>query len=223
MLPSYICPEVYGPWLFESGRLTKREGWISSLFPFTLFSMHRLCFTGSKLVGLVCNWDFRFVLGSLLTRRWNLLLSSSRDFACWKFSLQELSLNSESHFVQFCFLKAASFFFFSLFSSWIIFIKTDDEYSFEILWNRTPSGMLHYSEVFTSYMTCYNKYVLFELLRIPLLLICCKNLALIHTFLPLIDSQSLWFFATPKHFSSVRCSVRCMVPLLLLGLLTLIS
>ena len=114
MLPSYICPEVYGPWLFESGRLTKREGWISSLFPFTLFSMHRLCFTGSKLVGLVCNWDFRFVLGSLLTRRWNLLLSSSRDFACWKFSLQELSLNSESHFVQFCFLKAASFFFFPL-------------------------------------------------------------------------------------------------------------
>lgn len=148
MLPSYICLEVYGPWLFESGRMTKREGWISSLFPFTLFSMHRLCFTGSKLVGLVCSWDFRFVLRSLSTGRWDLLLSSSGDLACWKFNLQELSLNSESHFVQFCFLKAARFFFFS-FSSWIIFIKTEDaEYSFEILWNRTPSGLLHYSDVF---------------------------------------------------------------------------
>lgn len=197
MLPSYICLEVYGPWLFESGRTTKKESWISSLFPFTIFSMHRLGFTGSKLVGPVCNWDFRFVLGSLSTGRWDLLLSSSRDLACWKFNLQELSLNSEFHFVQFP--ESDPFFF--LFSSWIIFIKTDDaEYSFEILWNRTPSGMLHYSEVFSSYMTCYNKFVLFELLRIPLLLICCKILVLIHTFLPLIDSQSLWFFVTPKHF-----------------------
>ena len=39
--------------------------------------------------------------------------------------------------------------FFPLFSSsWIIFIKTEDaEDPSGILWNRTPSGMLHYSEV----------------------------------------------------------------------------